>query len=173
MVQTAGQAGRSYHKNKFLRSLLRRKQGSTRRKNLACTCTDRGQKSDTSPALSPGFPFTIRFQLPAPSGLNFPADRSTKTVKTDHQKPSGDQHAGRAKSGQKKFMAAVKSGYKSFIQVGESNTVIRSRFSSQCFVQVGRSTTFKPEDVQQKHVFPFALFVTLRTPRRPTDPRDD
>lgn len=63
--------------------------------------TDKGPKSDTSP-------FTIRFQLSAPSGLNFPANRSSKTVKTDHQNPSGDQHRDAQKVGRKKIMAAVK-----------------------------------------------------------------
>lgn len=87
VVQTTGQAGRSYHKNKFLRSLLRRKQGSTRRKNPACTCTDRGQKSDTSPALLPWLPLhdplsafrPQRLKLPRKPIIKDSENRSSKT----------------------------------------------------------------------------------------------
>ena len=59
---------------------------STRRKS-ACTCTDRGQKSDTSPALSPWLPLhdplstfrPQRFKLPRKPIIKDSENRSSKT----------------------------------------------------------------------------------------------
>ena len=108
VVQTTGQAGRSYHKNKFLRSLLRRKQGSTRRKNPACTCTDRGQKSDTPPALSPWLPLHDPLSTFRPQRLKLPR----KPINKDSENRSLKTVRGSARGTRKKWAEKIRTGWR-------------------------------------------------------------